>query len=161
MVYILLAPGFEEAEALVPADLLRRGGVETALVSTDGAMVAGGRQITIKADLTLDQVELDRADMLVLPGGGVGVQKLGQEPTVEKLVREAAKRGIPLAAICAAPTLLGRWGLLEGRRAVCYPGPATLITAQAAGSAFDFGLALVEYLAGRERAEEVRASICY
>ena len=79
MVYILLAPGFEEAEALVPADLLRRGGVETALVSTDGAMVAGGRQITIKADLTLDQVELDRADMLVLPGGGVGVQKLGQD----------------------------------------------------------------------------------
>ena len=182
MVYILLAPGFEEAEALVPADLLRRGGVETALVSTDGAMVAGGRQITIKADLTLDQVELDRADMLVLPGGGVGVQKLGQEPTVEKLVREAAKRGIPLAAICAAPTLLGRWGLLEGRRAFCYPGmegqmngavaadssshvvvdgPAKLITGQAAGSAFDFGLALVEYLAGRERAEEVRASICY
>ena len=182
MVYILLAPGFEEAEALVPADLLRRGGVETALVSTDGAMVAGGRQITIKADLTLDQVELDRADMLVLPGGGVGVQKLGQEPTVEKLVREAAKRGIPLAAICAAPTLLGRWGLLEGRRAICYPGMegqmngavaadspshvvvdgrAKLITGQAAGSAFDFGLALVEYLAGRERAEEVRASICY
>ena len=66
MVYILLAPGFEEAEALVPADLLRRGGVETALVSTDGAMVAGGRQITIKADLTLDQVELDRALLPIL-----------------------------------------------------------------------------------------------
>ena len=77
-------------------------------------MLFRSRQITIKADLTLDQVELDRADMLVLPGGGVGVQKLSQEPTVEKLVREAAKRGIPLAAICAAPTLLGRWGLLEG-----------------------------------------------
>ena len=182
MVYILLAPGFEEAEALVPADLLRRGGVETALVSTDGALVAGGRQITVKADLTLDQVELDRADMLVLPGGGAGVQNLGREPAVEKLVREAAKRGIPLAAICAAPTLLGRWGLLEGRRAVCYPGmegeltgavaadspsqvvvdgPARLVTGQAAGSAFAFGLALVEYLAGRERAEEVRAAICY
>lgn len=114
MVYILLAPGFEEAEALVPADLLRRGGVETALVSTDGAMVAGGRQITIKADLTLDQVELDRADMLVLPGGGVGVQKLGQEPTVEKLVRRR-RSGDPSGRHLCGPYAVGQVGAAGGQ----------------------------------------------
>ena len=74
MVYILLAPGFEEAEALVPADLLRRAGVEAALAALEGELVPGGHGITVKADLALDQVDLDRAEMIVLPGGGVGVK---------------------------------------------------------------------------------------
>lgn len=179
MVYILLAPGFEEAEALVPADLLRRAGVETALAALDGTLVPGGHQITVQADLTLDQVDLDRAEMLILPGGGAGVRNLGEDPRVEALVKEGARRGIPLAAICAAPTLLGRWGLLEDREAVCYPGmegqltgarvrpgqktvrDESLITAQAAGSAFDFGLKLVAALAGTEKAQEVRNGIHY
>lgn len=179
MVYILLAPGFEEAEALVPADLLRRGGVETALVSLEGDEVAGGHGITVKADLELARVALTQAELIVLPGGGEGVRNLGRHPAVAALVQEAVDREIPLAAICAAPTLLGRWGLLKGKRAVCYPGleeqlegaqiPAgirvaedgLIITGQAAGSAFDFGLALVERLAGPEKAAEVRHAVHY
>lgn len=179
MVYILLAPGFEEAEALVPADLLRRAGIEVALTALEGETVTGGHQITVKADLPLDQVDLDRADMVVLPGGGAGVQNLLRSAAVERLVRETAARNIPLAAICAAPTLLGRWGLLEGKRAVCYPGmedqltgakvcrdsgaveDGTLVTGRAAGSAFDFGLKLVEALSGADKAREVRHAVYY
>jgi len=179
MVYILLAPGFEEAEALVPADLLRRAGIDTALTALEGAAVTGSHGITVQADRTLDQLDLDRAEMLVLPGGGKGVENLGQSSAVEDLVREARNRDIPLAAICAAPTLLGRWGMLEGKKAVCYPGmedrltgavverasgvveDGKLITSRAAGSAFDFGLTLVRVLAGAEKAEEVRRAVHY
>ena len=179
MVYILLAPGFEEAEALVPADLLRRAGVEAALAALEGELVPGGHGITVKADLALDQVDLDRAEMIVLPGGGVGVKNLGADPRVEELVREAVRRDIWVAAICAAPTLLGRWGLLEGKRAICYPSmegqlsgarvqpspgvvaDGKIITGRAAGSAFEFGLSLIEALADEEKAGDIRDSVCY
>ena len=179
MVYILLASGFEEAEALVPADLLRRAGVEAALAALEGELVPGGHGITVKADLALDQVDLDRAEMIVLPGGGVGVKNLGADPRVEELVREAVRRDIWVAAICAAPTLLGRWGLLEGRKATCYPGmeeglvgavPAEpgdvardgrIITGRAAGNAYDFAAELIEVLLDRAAADRVLESICY
>lgn len=179
MVYILLATGFEEAEALVPADLLRRAGLDTALVALEGDWVEGGHGITVKTDLTLEQVELEQADLIMLPGGGLGYRNLGASPAVEALVKEAAARHIPVAAICAAPTLLGGWGLLEGKQAVCYPGmeaglsnaqvcpesgvvvDGAIITGRAAGSAYDFGLTLVELLAGPEKADEVRRGIVY
>lgn len=179
MVYILLAPGFEEAEALVPADLLRRAGIETALVSLAGDTVAGSHQITVAADLALDKLDLSQAEMIVLPGGGPGWKNLGKEPRVERLVRQTVERDIWVAAICAAPTLLGRWGLLEGKHAVCFPGmedgltgaraqmdqrvvaDGKLITGRAAGSAFDFGLALVEALKGKDEAGKAREAIHY
>ena len=179
MVYVLLAPGFEEAEALVPVDLLRRAEIETKTVTITGMPVPGSHGVTVTADLTLDQADLSQADTVVLPGGGLGYQNLGKEPRVEALVREAAGKGVWVAAICAAPTLLGRWGLLNGKQAVCYPGmeeglagarsrpdsgvvvDGKIITGRAAGSAFDFGLALVEALAGRERSDEVRRGIYY
>ena len=178
MVYIFLAPGFEEAEALVPADLLRRAGIDIALVGTGHGPVAGGHGIAVLPDMELSQVELEDAAMLVLPGGGRGVENLGCCPQVEQLIRLAAAREIPVAAICAAPTLLARWGLLEGKQAVCFPGledkltdarPAdtsvvtdeTITTARAAGSAFEFGLELIRRLAGAEKAEEVRHNVHY
>ena len=177
MVYILLAPGFEEAEALVPADLLRRANIETALVSVTGKPVPGSHGITVVADIVLEDVDLSKADMVVLPGGGLGYKNLGKEPRVERLVKEAAEKGLWVAAICAAPTLFGKWGLLIGKDAVCYPGmeegltgaQARMdqrvvtdgITGRAAGSAFDFGLALVEALAGKDEAGKVRHDIYY
>ena len=140
--------------------------------------VAGGHGIAVLPDTELSQVDLEDAEMLVLPGGGRGVENLGCCPQVERLVRLAAARGIPVAAICAAPTLLARWGLLEGKRAVCFPGledkltgachadasvitDGTVVTGRAAGSAFDFGLELVKALAGGEKAEEVRHNVHY
>lgn len=178
MVYILLAPGFEEAEALVPADLLRRAGIQTALTGVEDQMVAGSHDIAVRADRVIAQVDLRDAEMIVLPGGGRGVQNLREHPAVAALAQEAVDRGIPLAAICAAPTLLGEWGMLKGRRATCYPGmeekltggqaedasvvaDRNLITGRAAGSAFEFGLALIRALSGAEKAEEVRHAVHY
>ena len=179
MVYILLADGFEEAEALVPADLLRRADIDTALVSLWGSEAVGGRGIWVKADLNVAQVDLTKADMFVLPGGRVGVRNLAGEPVVAALLQEAADRDIWIAAICAAPTLLAKTGCLRGKRAVCYPGmedqlegatalmdqgvvvDGHIITGRAAGSAFDFGLALVKALAGEEKADEVRHAVHY
>ena len=180
MVYILLADGFEEAEALVPADLLRRAGLEVALTTVGPTMVPGAHHITVQSDLAVDQVQLKAGDMVVLPGGGAGVENLAACPGVETLVRQAAADELVwVAAICAAPTLLARWGQLEGKQAVCFPGmedqmKGTLlrpeakvvedgdrITGRAAGSAFDFGLALVRYLAGEDKADEVRRAVHY
>lgn len=178
MVYILLAPGFEEMEALVPADLLRRAGVEVALVSLDGELVPGGHNIAVKADCTLSEVKLEGMEAVMLPGGGVGVANLGSDPRVEELVRQAAQRGKVLAAICAAPSLLSKWGLLAGKQAVCYPTwrdkiadarylpeeklavDGSTVTGQAAGASFEFGLKLIEVLRGADTADRVRKEIC-
>ncbi|MBQ8801320.1 MAG: DJ-1/PfpI family protein [Clostridium sp.] len=178
MVYILLAPGFEEMEALVPADLLRRAGVEVALVSLDGELVPGGHNIAVKADCTLSEVKLEGMEAVMLPGGGVGVANLGSDPRVEELVKQAAQQGKRLAAICAAPSLLSKWGLLAGKRAVCYPTwkdkiadacylpeeklavDGSTITGQAAGASFEFGLKLIEVLRGADTADRVRKEIC-
>ena len=178
MVYIFLAPGFEEAEALIPADLLRRAGIETALVTIAGDPVIGGHGIAVLPDMDLSQVDLDDADMLVLPGGARGVDNLAHCQKAEQLIRHAFAQKIWVAAICAAPTLLARWGLLKGREAVCYPGMDKpfadqcswkdswlvaddhLITARGPGAAFDFGSSLVEQLAGPLKASEVRVSVC-
>ena len=179
MVYILLAPGFEEIEALAPADLLRRANIETALVSITGESVPGSHGITVVADMGLDEVDLSKADMIVLPGGAPGYKNLGADPRVERLVREAAERDLWIAAICAAPTLLGRWGLLEGKKAICYPGmedqltgalvqtapgeirDGKIITGRAAGNAIDFAAELIEVLLDRAAADKVLESICY
>ena len=178
MVYILLAAGFEEAEALVPADLLRRAGVEVALVGVSEMAVTGGRGITVQCDCGMEAVDLNRAEMILLPGGGVGVENLKNTSSVEKLVKQAAGKELWLSAICAAPTLLAGWGLLEGKNAVCYPTWADrlvgaqycsgqkvvrqgkIITAQAAGAAFEFGLALIEALVDEAAAQRIKQEIC-
>ena len=178
MFYILLAPGFEEMEALVPADLLRRAGVEVALVGVSGEFVPGGHNIAVKADLPLSEVKLEDMEGVMLPGGGVGVANLGAEPGVEELVKQAAAQGKLISAICAAPSLLSKWGLLEGKRAVCYPSwkdkiadacylpgeklavEGNTVTGQAAGASFAFGLKLIEALRGEETALRVREEIC-
>ena len=177
MVYILLGEGFEEAEALVPADLLRRAGAEVSLVGLESREVAGGHGITVKADCTLDQVDEDRMEMLVLPGGMGGVEAIQMNLFAMALIQRAYDRGCWLCAICAAPTILARMGCLDRRSAVCYPGledemgsavvrkgqsvvtDGRIITGEAAGSAFQFGLRLVEALKGREAAAKVCASV--
>ena len=149
------------------------------MCSSDLDTVTGSHGITVTADALLEKIDLSKAEMIVLPGGGTGVKNLGAEPAVERLVRQAADQNIWVAAICAAPTLLGRWGLLEGKHAVCFPGmedgltgaraqmdqrvvaDGKLITGRAAGSAFDFGLALVEALKGKDEAGKAREAIHY
>ena len=178
MVYILLATGFEEMEALVPADLLHRAGVKVALVGLDTPSVTGSHSISVNTDLTADQVTLTSDDMLLLPGGMVGVTNLSKSGTATALIQTAYETGCWLAAICAAPTLLGQLGLLQDRKAICYPGMedrligATvvdenvviddrIITSRAAGTAYDFGLTLVALLTSQSKSEEVRHGIKY
>lgn len=179
MVCILLGTGFEEAEALVPADLLRRAGVEVALTSLEGELVSGSHNITVKADETLAHIDPDSLELVMLPGGLGGVKALGSDPRVPALVRSVLDRGGYAAAICAAPNLLAAFGLLEGKKAVCYPGmedgmagaamqPSVpfvvdghIITGEAAGAAFPFGLKLVELLRGPEAAQKVKDAVHY
>ena len=180
MVYILLGNGFETVEALAPADVLRRGNVPVPLVGASGATVTSAQGVTVAADVTLDQVKLAPGDLVMLPGGLGGVDVLEHDEAAMALIRQAAADPqVWLSAICAAPTLLARWGQLEGKQAVCFPGmedqmKGTLlrpeakvvedgdrITGRAAGSAFDFGLALVRYLAGADKADEVRRAVHY
>ncbi len=177
MVYILLADGFEEAEALVTADLLRRAGIETALVALEEREVTGSHGMVVRADLALTDVEADQMEMLVLPGGMGGVESIHMNLFALALIQQAYDRGVYLAAICAAPTILAHQGFLDRRKAVCYPGmedemgsavvqrgrsvvvDGHIITAEAAGSVFEFGLKLVETLRGRDAADQVRRAV--
>ncbi len=179
MVCILLADGFEESEALVTADLLRRGGCEVTLTGLDSLQVTGSHGITVLADKTLDQIEMAEMEMLVLPGGMAGVENIQLNLFALALIERARNQGAYVAAICAAPTILAQLGILDRRRAVCYPGledrmfsaviqhgqtvvtDGRIITGEAAGAAFDFGLKLVEILKGAETAEEVRKAVVY
>ena len=168
MVYILVANGFEESELIVPADILRRGGLDVRLVGVQGSEATSTRGITIKTDICLDDLIIYELDMLVIPGGQPGVDNLWADERVKTVVRAAAAAGKTVGAICAAPMILGRLGLLEGKRAVCYPGceadlkgaviaedcgtvqDGTFITAKGAGCAFSFGFALLAAAAGEE-----------
>ena len=178
MVYILLAEGFEEMEALVPADLLRRAGVEVALVGLDAPVITGGHGIAVSTDLLLKAVDLQPQDTLVLPGGMGGVKSMQADLFSMAFIQKAHAMGCRIAAICAAPTLLGQLGLLDGYKAVCYPGmegeltgaqavdahvvvDGPFVTARAAGSAYEFGFTLAALLASPEKSEEVRHGIHY
>lgn len=179
MVAILLGNGFEESEALVPADLLRRAGAEVALVGVSGAQVTGGHGITVAADLTLAELDREQVEMLVLPGGLGGVEVISGDMRAQALIQHCYDHGCWLAAICAAPTILANLGMLDRRQAVCYPGMEDLmgsavvckgtpvvveghiVTGEAAGSAFPFGLKLVEILKGAEAAAQVKESVHY
>lgn len=173
MVAILLADGFEEAEALVPCDILRRGGAEVVLVGVTGLGVTGAHGIRITADKLLEEVNAGEVEMLVLPGG-MGYQILRDTDRVGLLIDAVAAMGHTVAAICAAPNVLGGRGLLDGRRAVCYPGmedgmgraeicsgeqvvqDGGFITGEGPGSAFEFGYELLEKLKGHDVMEEVK-----
>lgn len=183
MVYILLGTGFEETEALAPADILRRGGVDVALTGIGGGAVTGGHGITVVCDKTVEEVSLDAGDMVVIPGGLGGVASVEGSEAAMALVRRAAEdEAMYLAAICAAPTLLARAGIIgTGDDAVCYPGmeweltnagakahmdasvvmDGKLITGRAPGSALDFGLVLLEALKGAEAAGQIQDDMHY
>lgn len=179
MVYLFLANGFEEIEALCPLDLLRRAGVEvkTVAISTDGLAVAGVHGIIVMADMA--EADFDpcaEAEMLILPGGMPGAANLDASSTVDAAIAAAVRRESFLSAICAAPMILGRRGLLAGREAICFPGfedelkgaslsasrvvrDGKIITAAGMGVALEFGLALVAALKGEEAAESLRRAV--
>ena len=178
MVYILLAEGFEEAEALIPADLLRRAGLPVSLVGLNAATVAGGHGIAVAADLTLEQVVLSSQDMLLLPGGKGGVESMQMDLFALALIQKAHTVGCYLAAICAAPSILAELGVLDGRHATANPAFIQAIaaggaiahenpvvvdefvtTSRGAGTALDLGLEIVRQLLGETTAQEVSRGV--
>lgn len=177
--YLFFATGFEEVEALTVVDILRRGGVDCKTVSIMGDYdVTSSHAITIRADLLFDEKDLNDADMLIMPGGIPGTPNLKAHAGLEKLIRQYVEDGKYLAAVCAAPTIYGEMGLLEGKNATCYPGmeeglvgatPLTdnvvcdgqFITSRGMGTCIDFGLALLEKLTDRVTADEIGKKIVY
>ncbi len=177
MVYMFLANGFEEVEALCPLDLLRRAGVDVTTVGVGGESVVGAHGIVVGADMPEIMYRDSAPEMIILPGGMPGAENLDNSRIVDSAIRAASKNGGYLAAICAAPMILGKRGILSGKRAVCFPGfeehlegaqieqvktvvrDGSVITAKGMGAAFEFGLALVETLKGKDIADRIKASV--
>lgn len=176
MVYVFLADGFEEMEAVTPIDILRRAGCDVATVGVTGEMVTGCHDITVKSDVT--EISLRDAEMIILPGGSGGADNLFESKMVTEAVFYCAQNGRRIAAICAAPYILGKLGVLDGKRAVCYPDPkfekclenaiissdpvvtdGNITTGKGAGYSLDFGVELVRILKGEEAAEKVWAGM--
>lgn len=177
--YLFFATGFEEVEALTVVDLLRRGGVDCKTVSIMGDYdVTSSHAITIRADLLFDEQDLSDADMLIMPGGIPGTPNLKAHKGLEQLIRKYKEDGKYLAAVCAAPTIYGEMGLLEGREATCYPGmeeglvgarclkesvvcDGQFITSRGMGTCIDFGLTLLAKLTDKATADAIAGKIVY
>lgn len=178
MIYIFLANGFEETEAIAPVDMLRRAGAElkTVAVGTDGHTVTGSHGIPVTADVLASDQDFSDAEMVILPGGLPGAHNLFASEYVRAAIETAHRNGGYLAAICAAPYILGELGYLKGKKATCYPGfedrligaekssspvvtDGKIITAEAAGAAVRFGLALVSALYGKEEADRIASAV--
>ena len=178
MVYIVLGQGFEEMEAICPCDMLRRGGVEVQFAGIGGKLITGGKGIVVQADCTVEEMDLQAMDMIVLPGGLGGVHSILGSETAMQAVRYAHENGKYVAAICAAPSILAKLGITDGKKAVVYPGmedqmgtavmqdanavrDGKVLTGRAPGAAMDFGSLLLETLKDAETAANVRAGMVY
>ncbi len=176
MIYMFLAEGFEEVEALAPLDLLRRAGLSVTTVGVGGKTVTGAHGISVLADLADTEYCDDTPEMIFLPGGMPGTLNLAKSEVVQSAIRTAVKTDAYLAAICAAPSILGDLGLLRGKEAIAYPGfeerlvgatvskkrvvrDGKILTAAGMGVAVEFGLAIVEELLGKQKAEELRCAV--
>lgn len=177
--YIFLADGFEEIEGLTVVDLLRRAGVEISMVSIMGRReLTGSHGIPVVADLVFEDTDFSDGTLFVLPGGMPGTKRLAAHEGLAALLKEKDAQGKRLAAICAAPSVLGGLGLLKGKKAACYPGfedaltgaevtyePVAvadhITTSRGMGTAIPFALALVEQLTGKEKADALAKGIIY
>ena len=178
-VYVFLADGCEEVEALTPVDLLRRAGNEVCMVAVMGKkVVQGAHGIKIEADCLIEEAAFEDGDVFLLPGGMPGTLHLDACEKLTSLLTEKNSQGKRLAAICAAPSVLGRLGILKGKKAVCYPGmeekltgaevaavptvtDGNVTTAKGVGAGIDFGLELIRVINGAEKAAEIKEEIVY
>lgn len=176
-VLVPLAPGFEEIEAVTIIDVLRRAGIEVTVAGTQKGPLKGSRGISVVADASLDEVDPSLFDMMAIPGGTQGVERLKEHPQIFFLLGEFTARGKPIGAICAAPSLLAAAGLLCGKQVTSHPSvqpqvaPASLyteervvvdgkiITSRGPGTAMEFALKLVEILEGSQKVSELKAAM--
>lgn len=178
-VYAFLANGLEEVECLATADVLARAGVKVTLVAVgDKREVTGSHGFTIVADSTINEIDFKEADVLFLPGGMPGTKNLSECKTLCDALVEASEEGRRLAAVCAAPSILGGLGILKGKKATCYPGfedalsgaevvgegvvtDGNVTTARGLGYSLDLGLELVKLLVDEKTASHIKTAIQY
>ena len=179
MVYVFLADGFEEVEALTAVDVLRRAGVDVKTVSIqEGPVVSGAHGIDVHADLMFSNCNFNEANMLVLPGGLPGSTNLLAHQGLKEQLLDFAKKGKNIAAICAAPMVLGAHGILKGKKATIYPGiedkligaiptgeavtvDGNIITGMGPAKAMEFALALLMQLKGENIRNQIAAELLY
>ena len=177
MVYVFLANGFEETEAIAPIDILRRCGLDVVTVGIGEEVITGSHGISVIPDITeVDFAPSEDIDMIVLPGGMPGTLNLEKSRTVQEAIDYCTENGKYIGAICAAPSVLGKKNLLTGKKATCFPGfedfllgaeftgapveaDGKIITARGAGVAVEFGLKLAEVLKGSAASDKVRAAM--
>lgn len=176
MVYVFLADGHEEIEALAPVDVMRRAGIEVKTVGIGKKDIMGAHDIEIKADITESEINKENIEAIFLPGGGVGTKNLEKSDTVQDMITYALENDIIISAICAAPSILGHRGILKGKEATSYPSfqselegakisdkyvvrDGNIITGRGMGVAVDFGLELIKALRGEEKSDEIREQI--
>jgi 4-methyl-5(b-hydroxyethyl)-thiazole monophosphate biosynthesis len=170
-ILVLLADGFEEIEAITVVDVLRRASIEVDTVGITGAWVTGSHGIKVMADKKISEVDIEKYDGIVLPGGSKGVENLARSSKVKEFLEKMNEKGKLIAAICAAPSVLAKFHILDNKRATIYPGmerelpyprdervvvDENVITSQGPGTAIEFSLAIVEKLLGREKAWELK-----
>lgn len=178
-VKVFLADGFEEIEGLTAVDLLRRAGITVSTVSITGdRMIHGAHGIDVMSDELFADADAGQADMLVLPGGQPGTTHLKAHEGLKKLLTDFDQQQKYIAAICAAPGILGEMGILKGKHAISYPSvegqlagadvvrepvvvDGHIITSRGVGTAIDFALAIITVLISREKADEIGAAIVY
>ncbi len=179
-VYVFLANGFEDVEALIPVDVLRRGGVDVVTVSVvkGSKVVETSHRVRIEADKLFDDCDFSDADLLMLPGGMPGASNLNDHEGVRKALLQQHAAGKKVAAICAAPLVLGGLGILRGKRATCYPGfeqtlegatytaelctvDGTVTTGEGPAAAFPFAYALLSQLKDEETARQIAVGMRY
>ena len=176
MIYMFLADGFEEVEALCPLDLMRRAGLEVTTVGIEKREICGTHGITVLADISDSELDPSRNfDMIFLPGGMPGTLNLANNKNVQSSIQKAIADNAYIAAICAAPSILGDLGLLKGKEAICYPGfeerltgavisdkkvvaDGKILTAAGMGVAYEFGMLIVQTLCGEEKASALRVT---
>ena len=178
MLYLFLADGFEETEALAPLDCIRRAGIRILTVGIGGEYITGAHGIEVKADIPAEDIDLTDCDGVFLPGGMPGTENLYASQTVKDVISFCAQNKKLIASICAAPSIPGRMGLLEGKRAVCYPkyevtlkghipseksveADGCFITAKGAGCVFPFAHAIIRYFTDRETADRILQTMQY
>ncbi len=179
MIYVFLATGFEDIEALAPVDIMRRAGLPVETVSITGAeIVESAHAVGIKADRLLAEVDFGKADMIVLPGGLPGSTNLDACTPLTKAIATHYAAGKPIAAICAAPLVFGHLGILQGKRATCYPGvegelkgaiytaaiveqDGNIITGKGPAAAFEFGYTIVDFFKGSGASDALRQGMIY
>ena len=178
-VYVFLANGLEEIEAITPVDVFRRAGIEVITVSITGSeFVKSAHNIIIKADKIFAECKFDDADLLVLPGGMPGATNLNEHQGLRCILIEHNLRHKKIGVICAAPLVLGGLGLLKGKKATCYPGfekyltgaeytadivtvDSNIITGEGPAAAFAFAYALLEQIAGSKHVAPIREGMMY